>query len=123
MKYLMLIYGNEKIWNSLAPADIAQLIRDVDAFNADLGQTGELVGVDGLIPDATSIRLVDGEPVVTDGPYIEAKEFVGSYFIVDVESKERALEIARSYPGLRFKPGGAGGVEMWPLMSRGGSDT
>jgi hypothetical protein len=122
MKYLMLIYGNEEIWNSLAPADIAKLIRDVDAFNAGLRETGELVGVEGLVPDATSVRLVDGVPVVTDGPYIEAKEFVGSYFVVDVESKQRALEIARSYPGLRFEPGAAGGLEMWPLMTHGGAD-
>jgi hypothetical protein len=122
MKYLMLIYGNERIWNSLAPADLAQLIRGVDAFNADLKETGELVGVEGLVPEATSIRLVDGVPVITDGPYIEAKEFVGSYFVVDVQSKQRALEIARSYPGLSFEPGAAGGLEMWPLMSHGGSD-
>jgi hypothetical protein len=122
MKYLMLIYGNEKIWNSLAPADIAQLIRDVDAFNADLRESGELVGVEGLVAEPTSIRIVDGSSVVTDGPYLEAKEFVGSYFVVDVESRERALEIAQSYPGLRFQPGAAGGLEMWPLMSRGGSE-
>jgi hypothetical protein len=122
MKYLMLIYGNERIWNSLAPADLAQLIRGVDAFNADLKETGELVGVEGLVPEATSIRLVDGVPVITDGPYIEAKEFVGSYFVVDVQSKQRALEIARSYPGLSFEPGAPGGLEMWPLMSHGGSD-
>jgi hypothetical protein len=122
MKYLMLIYGNEKIWNSLAPTDIAQLIRDVDAFNADLKESGELVGVEGLVAEPTSIRVVDGSSVVTDGPYLEAKEFVGSYFVVDVESRERALEIARSYPGLRFEPGAAGGLEMWPLMSHGGSE-
>jgi hypothetical protein len=122
MKYLMLIYGNEKIWNSLAPGDLAELIRDVDAFNAELRDTGELVGVEGLVPEATSVRLVDGVPVVTDGPYIEAKEFVGSYFVVDVESRQRALEIARSYPGLSFAPGAAGGLEMWPLMSHGGGD-
>jgi hypothetical protein len=122
MKYLMLIYGNEKIWNSLAPGDFAELIRDVDAFNAELRDTGELVGVEGLVPEATSIRLVDGAPVVTDGPYLEAKEFVGSYFVVDVESKQRALEIARSYPGLSFGPGAAGGLEMWPLMNHGGGE-
>jgi hypothetical protein len=122
MKYLMMIYGNEKIWNSLAPADLAELIREVDAFNVDLKETGELVGAEGLMPEATSIRILDGVPVVTDGPYIEAKEYVGSYFVVDVESKQRALEIAQSYPGLRFEHGAAGGLEMWPLMSQGGGE-
>jgi hypothetical protein len=118
MKYLMLIHGNEEIWNSLPPADIAELIHEVDMFNTGLRETGELVAVDGLVPEATSIRVLDGSIVMTDGPYLEAKEFVGSYFIVDVEDKQRALEISRSYPGLGF----GGGVEMWPLMSGGGSD-
>jgi hypothetical protein len=122
MKYLMLIYGNEKIWNSLAPEALAELIRDVDAFNAGLRESGELVSVEGLVPEATSVRVVDGMPVVTDGPYLEAKEYVGSYFVVDVESRQRALEISQSYPGLKFGQGLAGGLEIWPLMGHGGSD-
>ncbi len=117
MKYLILIYGNETVWNSLAPADLAQLIREVDAFNADLRERGELVSVEGLVPEATSIRAVDDVPVVTDGPYLEAKEFIGSYFVVDVESRQRALDIAESYPGMRF----GGGLEMWPLMATAGA--
>jgi hypothetical protein len=66
------------------------------------------------------VRVVDGAPVVTDGPYLEAKEYVGSYFMVDVDSEERALEIARSYPALRYSRGLGGGIEVWPLMDRGG---
>jgi hypothetical protein len=61
---------------------------------------------------------VDG-PVVTDGPYLEAKEYVGSHLVVDVDSEERALEIARSYPALGFGDDG-GGLEVWPLMTHGG---
>ena len=54
---------------------------------------------------------------MSDGPYLEAKEHVGSYFIIDVASDERALEIAQSYPALG--PDG-GGIELWPLMSTSG---
>jgi hypothetical protein len=115
VKYLMLIFGREDIWNSLEPADLAALISEVDGFNAALRESGELISVDGLLPRARSVRMVDGAPVVTDGPYLEAKEYVGSYFVVDVDSDERAMELARSYPGLR----GGGTVEVWPLMSSG----
>ena len=52
MKYLMLIYGNEDVWNSLAPADLAMLIGEVDAFNEGLRESGELVDVEGLVPRA-----------------------------------------------------------------------
>ena len=61
--------------------------------------------------------MADGIPVVSDGPYLEAKEHVGSYFVIDVASEKRALEIVRSYPGIG--PEG-GGVELWRLMSSAG---
>lgn len=99
MKYLMLIYGNKEVWNSLEPVDLATLIGEVDAFNGALRESGELVSVEGLVPEARSVRAVQGVPVVTDGPYLEAKEFVGSYFVVDVASEQRALDVARSTRG------------------------
>ncbi|WP_206025144.1 YciI family protein [Micromonospora zingiberis] len=117
MKYLMLIYGNEEIWGSLPAGDLTTLIGEVDAFNQELRARGELVDVQGLVTRARSVRMSGDTPVVTDGPYLEAKEYVGSYFVVDVDSEQRALEIARSYPGLRFGPGNSGGLEMWPLMT------
>lgn len=115
MKYLMLVYGNEDVWNTLAPADLAALVSEVDAFNDALGESGELVSSEGLVPRARSVRMADGDPVVTDGPYLEAKEYVGSFFVVDVDVDQRALQIAQSYPGLRH----GGSVEVWPLMQGG----
>ncbi|MEV5407458.1 YciI family protein [Thermopolyspora sp. NPDC052614] len=115
MKYLMLIYGNEEIWNGQGPEELAKLIDEVDGFNEALRASGELLESEGLIPRARSVRSKGGDVVITDGPYIEAKEFVGSYFVVEVDGEERALEIARSYPGIRH----GGGLEMWPLMGRG----
>ncbi|GGM49467.1 hypothetical protein GCM10011608_38050 [Micromonospora sonchi] len=120
MKYLMLIYGNEQIWGSLPADDLATLIGEVDAFNKALRASGELVDSQGLDTRPRAVRVVDDTPVVTDGPYLEAKEYVGSYFVVDVSSEQRALEIARSYPGLRFDAGG--GLEIWPLMTASGPD-
>jgi hypothetical protein len=122
MKYLMLIYGNEQVWNSVDADEFAELVAEVDAFNADLRDSGELVDAQGLIARPRAVRVVDGAPVVTDGPYLEAKEYVGSYFMVDVDSEQRAMEIARSYPALRYSRGLGGGIEVWPLMDKGGSD-
>lgn len=111
MKYLMLIYGNDELWGALPPGETADVIGAVDAYNAALRETGELIDAIGLYPPARSVRVRDGEVVVTDGPYLEAKEFVGSYFAVDVADEQRAMQIAREYPGLRF----GGGIEVWPL--------
>ena len=114
MKYLMLIYGNEEIWGSLGPDAFASLVQDVDAFNQALRDSGELVDVQGLGDSPKAVRSRGGEVVVSDGPYLEAKEHVGSYTLIDVESEERALEIARSYPGMF-----SAGLELWPVMSPG----
>ena len=114
MKYLGLIYGNERTWYGIPPEQRRAVIGEVDAFNQRLRDSGELVAVDGLLSPARTVRAPEGVPVVSDGPYLEAKEHVGSYFIVDVTSEERALEIARSYPAIG--PEG-GGIELWLLMS------
>ncbi|MEV8440657.1 YciI family protein [Actinosynnema sp. NPDC051121] len=122
MKYLMLIYGNEQVWNSVDAEQFAKLVSEVDAFNADLRESGELVDSQGLVSRPRAVRMAGEAPVVTDGPYLEAKEYVGSYFVVDVDSEQRALAIARSYPALRYSRGLGGGLEVWPLMERGGGD-
>ncbi|MHA6617079.1 YciI family protein [Pseudonocardia sp. DLS-67] len=122
MKYLMLIYGNERIWNSLPAADFADLVGEVDAFSEGLRASGELVDSQGLVTRPHAVRMGGDGPIVTDGPYLEAKEYVGSYFVVDVDDEARALEIARSYPALRFGTTVGGGLEVWPLMTRDGGD-
>ena len=65
-----------------------------------LKSTGELVLTQALAEPAESavVRVRDGRPVVTDGPYVEAKEFLAGYYVVDVESRERALELAAMVP-------------------------
>ena len=129
MKYMVLVYGNEQIWGSGTPEEFSTFVGEVDAFNAELLESGEMVTVDGLLPQPRAIRAVaDGSvPVVTDGPYLEAKEHVGSYFVLDVATEERALAIAQSYPALHYGNGLGGGVEVWPLMNAlggpGGADS
>ena len=114
MKYMLLIYGNEELWESFPEDDLAQVIQDTNALQAELRETGEFVGAYGVADQAQAktVRLQDGVPAVTDGPYIEAKEYLGSFDIVDCDSLERALEIAARVPFARY-----GSVEVRPLMS------
>ena len=121
MRYLVLVYGNEQIWSDPA-VDFAAMVGEVDAFNTVLRASGELVAVDGLVAQPRAVRFQGGVPVVSDGPYLEAKEHVGSYFALDVDSEDRALEIVRSYPVLRHTSALGGGLEMWPLMEQGGGE-
>jgi hypothetical protein len=119
MKYMLLIYGNEEIWSSFTKEDFETLVRETDAHNASLFASGELVGAYGVADQvqAKTVRLRDGLPAVTDGPYLEAKEYIGSFYIVDCESLERAIEIAAEMPSAKFKE-----IEIRPLMHEAGTE-
>ena len=79
-----------------APEDVAAHIKFQKDMNAELREAGELVDAQGLAsPELAKIVVSDGgTPVVTDGPYPESKELLAGYRMVDVESLERAIEIA-----------------------------
>jgi hypothetical protein len=113
VKYMLLIYGNEELWQSFPEEEFAKVIRETDALQQELRESGEFVGAWGVADQvqAKCVRLVDGVPAVTDGPYIEAKEYLGSFDIIDCDSLERALEIAARVPFARI-----GSVEVRPLM-------
>jgi hypothetical protein len=117
MKYLMLIYENPGTRETFF-AD-KELLGRVDAIVDELTQSGELVTGEGLADpsQAKAIRVVDGVPAVTDGPFAEAKEHLGGFMIVDCESLDRVLDIARRFPHI-----GTGGMEVRPLMGGGGTE-
>src|ERR671910_795266 len=77
---MLLIYGNQERWDSLGADELAEVIRRTDALNQALLESGELVGAYGVADeaDAKGGRVADGPPAVTDGPYVEAKEYLGS---------------------------------------------
>jgi hypothetical protein len=119
VKYLLMIYGNEEIWNSF-PQDVFQeVIRETNALQQELRGSGEWIAAYGVADQvmARTVRVRDGVPAVTDGPYLEAKEYLGSFDIIDCESLERALEIAARVPWARY-----GEVEVRPLMIEAGNE-
>jgi hypothetical protein len=109
---MLLIYGNQEIWESFPADEFAELVRATDAQHVELRASGEFVGAYGVADQvlAKTVRMHDGVPAVTDGPYIEAKEYLGSFTIVDCESLERALDIAAANPAARFVA-----IEVRPL--------
>jgi hypothetical protein len=70
-------------------------------YNKALKDAGVLIALDGLHPPSTGARVsfATGKPVVTDGPFAEAKEVLGGYWMIDVKSKEEAIEWAKKCPG------------------------
>jgi hypothetical protein len=119
MKYMVIIYGNKDLWQSFPPDVLGRAIAEVDAFNKRHIEGAELLAAYGLGDELTAktVRVREGIPAVTDGPYLEAKEFVSSFFILDCENEARALEIAAEYP---FAARNA--VDVWPILHEAGME-
>jgi hypothetical protein len=107
VKYMILIYASQQDYDGLAgkpdagapgwtPAEFAAMGSFMESFAKDLAESGELVDTRGLTAPAHArrIRLQDGVPVVTDGPYPESEEVLAGYWIVECESFDRATQIA-----------------------------
>ena len=113
MKYLLLIYGNQEKWASIPAEEWPEAIARQDAFNRKYQATGELIGAYGLADQvkAKLVRRESGLPAVTDGPYLETKEYIASFYLLDCESAERAEQIAADMPWADQEP-----VELWPIL-------
>jgi len=96
MKYVVLIYSNPTTWEKMPAAERDRALGVHFKLIKELTESGELLRVDGLNdPMATkTIRTRGGVPVVTDGPFGEAKEFLAGVWAIDVDGLDRALEIA-----------------------------
>lgn len=123
MKYVLLIYANPENWEppvfrsdprflALAAGEREAVARQAEALRREITESGELItGVALAGPGrAATIRVRDGAAVATDGPYIEAKEQLAGYLLVDCASPERAAQIAARIPDARF-----GLVEVHPV--------
>ncbi len=102
MRFMMIMYP--KIYQT-AKAGFAPNMKNMEkmgAYNDELGKAGVLLALDGLTPPATMsarVTFKDGKSKVTDGPFTEAKEVVGGFWIIQVKSVEEALEWASRIPG------------------------
>lgn len=117
MKYLLLIYSSPATWDALSQAERDELERAHSELYSELVRSGEWVDGNALADPSRSVgvRVRDGVRVTTDGPYVEVKEHLAGYDVVDCESLERALEIAALIPDAAIC-----GVEVRPVMDVGG---
>lgn len=116
-KYLILIYGNEARWNSMSVSEQRQIDEGHRAFREKAGvavlAAGQLEGTE----TATTLRGVDqGGPVITDGPYAEAKEALGGFYVVQADDLDQAIAYASVLGEVRHDHSY---VEVRPLVDHG----
>jgi hypothetical protein len=95
MKYMVMMFGDQaSMVEAKTPEWIVEMIAFMRQVNDDLSKAGERVAAEGLADasQAKTVRIQNGIPVATDGPFAESKESLAGYWIIDVENEARALE-------------------------------
>jgi hypothetical protein len=112
MQYLLMLYVNEAGWPQLTKAEQEQGMAAYTAYTEALTKAGALRGNNRLQSSslATTVRLADGKPQVLDGPYVDSKEQVGGYYLIEVADLDAALAWAARCPAA-----GHGVVEVRPI--------
>ena len=113
MKYLCLIYSEEKKRGSMSKEEAEALMREYFAFTDSIRETGHYLGGEALQPvqTAKTVRIRNGKLVATDGPFAETKEQLGGFYLVDAGDLNEAVHVASRIPSARL-----GCVEVRPIM-------
>lgn len=117
MKYLLLVHHNEAMFKSMPEGTRKDMLMESIQLCHQLTSKGQYVHASPLQPEATGtvVRVRDGEPTVTDGPFMETKEQLAGYFLIDAKDREEAIRIAERVPGARI-----GTVEIRPVITISG---
>ncbi len=110
MKYMLLVYLDEQ---ALTETEREECYRESARLARDLDASGRYLAANPLHPTtvATSVRVREGKPLVTDGPFAETREQLGGYFLVDAADLDEAIAIAARVPAARV-----GTVEIRPVL-------
>ena len=113
MKYLCLIYNDEREMGTMPRPDGEKMMAEYYQFTEDIKKSGHYVAGEALQPTqtATSVRIRQGKTSATDGPFAETKEQLGGFYMIDARDLNDALQIASRIPSAR-----TGCVEVRPVM-------
>ncbi len=116
MKYLCLVYTEEKILNAFPSDERVAVSEEAMSYCDKLQKAGQLLAASPLHPveTATTVRVREGKTTTTDGPFAETKEQLGGFLLIDVPDLNDAIRVAAQFPAARF-----GSVEVRPVKEHG----
>lgn len=111
MKYMLMFVGEEAGWERQSPEEMKRAYDAVLKWWGEHSAAGRILGGEELKPTrtATTVRKQNGRVVVTDGPFVESKEALGGYAIIDVPDLDAAIELAKTWPVLQT-------IEIRPIV-------
>ena len=116
MKYLCLVYVEERALHAMPQTERIALSNESMAYCDGLQKQGQLLAASPLHPveTATTVRVREGKTSTTDGPFAETKEQLGGYLLIDVRDLNDAVRIAAKFPAAQY-----GSIEVRPLKEHG----
>jgi hypothetical protein len=117
MKYLCLAYYNEKAFDALSRPEVDTLVSQCPDYDEALRNSGHLVIQASLGPTraTTTVRPRNGKPMVTDGPFVETKEQVGGFFIIEARDLNEAIRVASKHPAANIGEQVGWAIEVRPI--------
>jgi hypothetical protein len=116
MKYLCLIYFDERVLEAMPNEDMDRLMEEHAAFNLDIARSGHLLATDPLEPvrASTTLRVRNGKLSTTDGPFAETKEQLCGYYLIEARDLNEAIHVAARIPAAS-----RGTIEVRPVRDTG----
>ena len=113
MKYMLLLFGDENAWADMSEEETAAELAAYGSYGEEATKAGVFVSGEGLQPTttATTMRIVGGERVLTDGPFAETKEQLGGFYVLDCKDLDDALAWAERCPASAH-----GSIEIRPVI-------
>jgi hypothetical protein len=113
MKYVALVYNNPGAFEALSPGERDELMSEADAYLKEFAESGELIGEGFALADASTgktVRVRNGLPAVTDGPFAETKEQLAGFYLIEARDLNDAIQVASKIP-----PAREGSIEVRPV--------
>ena len=112
MRYILLIYADQAMWNTMSEADQHAGLQEYEKYSNWLGEKGWMRAGDQLADtdQATTVREAEGKILATDGPFAETKEQLGGYYLIEAKDLDEATKIAARVPSAK-----SGTVEVRPV--------
>jgi hypothetical protein len=117
MKFLALAYYHEKTFEKTSPEEMKAIVAKCEPLDRALNATGKMEMVASLAAtkDTVSVWPKNGRPSVTDGPYVETKEQLGSFFLLEAENMQEAIKLASMHPAANLNEHMGWGIEIRPI--------
>ena len=115
MKYLVLGYGDRAKMDALPKEELTKTLHECVPYVEELNKSKGMIIHEALSWDVTTVRPAKGKPVVTDGPFVETKEQIGSFFVIEAGDLDEAIRVASKHPSAHMREDLGWRIEIRPI--------